>query len=148
MCEGNFNYLAKIKIYFIDIDKQLNTLIFKRDYLLANTLKHAVGRLRPCNNPSMHVNLLLKHCGSGFSFVSAHACNHFAIAGISTIILRLYSKKWVPIAYLWAAIISFAQVYVGVHFPIDILCGASLGILTGWFSTTYIYPYLSSKILK
>lgn len=102
------------------------------DQLSSSVIKPLIGRLRPCNDPllSPEVHLLVS-CGSGFSFVSSHAANHFGIACF-VIILQMHKFRWItPVALLWAALVSFAQIYVGVHYPADIFCGALLGIVIG-----------------
>jgi len=89
-------------------------------------------RLRPCNDPAMAATIVSRiGCGTGYSFPSAHASNHFAIAVfLSMVFYRRY--KWVlPASILWAAAISFAQVYVGVHYPVDVTAGAIYGIVVG-----------------
>lgn len=98
--------------------------------------KHNFERLRPCNDPDfiMHVRLLLKNCSGGYSFVSNHAANHFGIATFFYFSMRPVFKKWAALSFLWAGMISFAQVYVGVHYPIDILAGTALGLIFGSFT--------------
>lgn len=102
------------------------------DQTSSNLIKHAVERLRPCNDPALQNQVrLLVDCGPGFSFTSSHATNHF---GLAAFLASLFSKKygWVGMVfYIWAFIVSYAQVYVGVHFPVDILGGALVGILIG-----------------
>lgn len=95
--------------------------------------KHGFERLRPCNDPDFadHVRLLLKNCGSGYSFVSNHAANHFGMASFFFITFRQSLKKWAWIALLWAAGVAYAQVYVGIHYPLDVFCGALLGLAFG-----------------
>lgn len=95
--------------------------------------KHGFERLRPCNDPGFHmqVRLLLDHCGVGYSFTSNHAANHFGMAAFMVITLRHILKKWIWLAFIWAAAISYAQVYVGVHYPLDVICGALLGLAFG-----------------
>lgn len=103
------------------------------DFTSSSIFKPWVGRLRPCNDPDFadQVRLLLEHCGSGKSFPSSHATNHFAL----TVFLRqVFGRRWrfyTNLGMLWAAIIAFAQVYVGVHYPFDILVGALLGSIFG-----------------
>ncbi len=102
------------------------------DQLSAHILKPLAERLRPCNDPvfSYFVRLLIP-CGSGFSFPSAHATNHFAFSVflISVIPLRM---RWVlPFALIWASGVCFAQVYVGIHYPLDVIFGALLGASIG-----------------
>lgn len=102
------------------------------DFTSASIIKPAVERLRPCNDLDLAGQIrVLVNCGSGFSFVSSHAANHFAI---SFVLIGLYYRKWkwvFPLCFCWALVVSYAQVYVGVHYPLDILCGAILGILIG-----------------
>lgn len=97
------------------------------DAVSSHLIKKNIQRIRPCNNNHIEVVERVR-CGSGFSFTSSHAANHFAIATfLSLVLVRRRSLKW--LLYAWAGIISVAQVYVGVHFPLDILCGMILGIL-------------------
>lgn len=95
--------------------------------------KHNFERIRPCNDPDffVHVRLLLQHCGSGFSFVSNHAANHFGIGVFSFITLRHLVGKWAWLGLIWAFSVAYAQVYVGVHYPSDVTGGALLGTLFG-----------------
>lgn len=95
--------------------------------------KHVFKRIRPCNDPAMaSLDTARITCGTGYSFPSAHASNHFALA---IFLCLIFGKKWRWIwlwAILWAAAICFAQVYVGVHYPIDVFAGALFGTLVGW----------------
>lgn len=102
------------------------------DYTSASIIKPMVGRLRPCNTPDLqpYVHLLVG-CGSGLSFPSSHAANHFAFAAfIAGTLGKPYPKirKW---AWIWAILVGYSQVYVGVHFPLDVAFGALLGIVVG-----------------
>ena len=98
----------------------------------SKVVKESVMRLRPCNDAEIKadVNLLVR-CGSGYSFTSSHATNHFAIAAFISMTLGMVLPliRW-PF-YLWAASIAFGQVYVGVHYPFDVISGALLGWLIG-----------------
>ena len=93
-------------------------------------LKPWVGRLRPCH--ALEEVQLLVHCGSGFSFPSSHASNHFALVAILYGLLRPAAPAWVwGMFWAWAASIAYGQVYVGVHYPLDALGGALLGTAIG-----------------
>lgn len=109
------------------------------DVTSSRLIKENVERLRPCNEPEIkeQVNLLI-HCGGGYSFTSSHAANHFAVAVFLCFTLgRLYRRIRLPLL-LWAASIAYGQVYVGVHYPLDVICGALLGTVIGWgVSWTY-----------
>ncbi len=95
--------------------------------------KHTFQRLRPCNDPDLlaHLRLLVHRCSSGYSFTSNHAANHFGIATFFFLTLKPVLRNWAAIGLVWAAVISFAQVYVGVHYPLDILGGTLIGVFFG-----------------
>ena len=107
------------------------------DFTSSTLIKKNVQRLRPCNNPEMVQTLELRApCGSGYSFTSSHAANHFAAA---VFLIGVFGGvfRWLrPVALVWAGIIAFSQVYVGVHYPGDVLIGALLGSAIGWWTWT------------
>jgi undecaprenyl-diphosphatase len=70
-------------------------------------------------------------CGSGYSFTSSHATNHFCIAAFLVSVFGTYMRKWKYVWWAWASLISIAQVYVGVHYPLDIIGGGLLGTIIG-----------------
>ena len=109
------------------------------DTLSSRVVKPAVARLRPCNEPGVQAEVrLLVHCGSGYSFTSSHAANHFAFAAFVFSTLRALHRRRRWLWWAWAASIAYAQVYVGVHYPADILGGAVLGAGVG-FLTSGLY---------
>lgn len=105
------------------------------DLIGNQVMKQTFQRLRPCSDPDffMQVRLLVINCSGGFSFTSNHAANHF---GLATFFFVTYRRliPWAWVAFIWAGAISYAQVYVGVHYPFDILGGALLGISIGTFT--------------
>lgn len=103
------------------------------DQMSSQFIKHAVERLRPCNDPEFKEQVrLLVDCGPGFSFTSSHATNHFGLSTVLAVLLGQRFSRLVPfILIFWAFAVSYAQVYVGVHYPIDIFTGGILGILIG-----------------
>lgn len=109
------------------------------DMISSRVIKPNVNRLRPCNEIALSDQIIHRvHCGAGKSFPSAHATNHF---GIAVFLIGVFYRKWkaiLPISLIWAAAISFAQVYVGVHYPIDVFCGMLLGSSIALF-TLFIY---------
>ncbi|MFT5165583.1 MAG: membrane-associated phospholipid phosphatase [Saprospiraceae bacterium] len=121
----------KIKgLYFI---LALALTVGVADTMSSKVIKNSVKRLRPCKNPEIKdTTHLLVNCGSGYSFTSSHATNHFAIAFFLLFTFcRRFKYLRLPLVF-WASSIAFGQVYVGVHFPLDVLGGAFLGILTGY----------------
>ncbi len=121
-------------------------LILISDQLSANLIKHLVQRLRPCNDPTFRNQVhLLVNCGNGFSFVSAHATNHFSIAIYMIGFFKAQRKWFLPIALFWAASIAVSQVYVGVHYPLDIICGALLGSFLGYIFSSFILKKMKAN---
>ena len=102
------------------------------DLIASRVIKPNVQRTRPCNEINLASTIIRRvPCGSGYSFPSAHATNHFALA---LFLIGTFYRKWkpiLPLALIWAALIAFAQIYVGVHYPIDTLFGAILGTCIG-----------------
>lgn len=102
------------------------------DQLTSSVIKPLVGRARPCYNPAFEAILReLVGCGGHDSFPSSHAANHFTLAMILALTWLKNRKVWQWVLFVWAASISLAQVYVGKHYPIDVLVGAVLGLLIG-----------------
>ena len=101
-------------------------------------MKPYFGRLRPCNDPVMkQVVHLLVPCGGGKSFPSSHAANHFSLAVFSSMTVGKFAKWLTPAWLVWAAVVSYSQVYVGVHYPLDVLVGGTLGACIGWMTGKY-----------
>jgi membrane-associated phospholipid phosphatase len=100
------------------------------DFISSRIIKPSVERLRPCRHEAVWVIERVR-CGVAYSFPSSHATNHFALATFVIMTLGLYWKKIKLPLWIWAVSISIAQIYVGVHFPLDILGGAILGTLIG-----------------
>ncbi|MDR2801974.1 MAG: 1-acylglycerol-3-phosphate O-acyltransferase, partial [Prevotellaceae bacterium] len=97
---------------------------------LGGVIKHAVLRPRPCQELA---GLLysLEDCGGRFaSFVSNHAANMFGSATISALIFR--KRHYTVGIYAWAALVAYSRIYVGKHYPLDLLGGALLGITLGY----------------
>jgi undecaprenyl-diphosphatase len=104
-----------------------------------NLLKNSVRRLRPCHDPEIapFVHLVKNYCGGTYGFVSAHAANSF---GLATFISLLFRKRWVTAGMMaWALIISYSRIYLGAHYPGDVVCGA----LTGTILAITVYLILS-----
>ncbi len=107
------------------------------DQISSSFFKPFFHRLRPCADPEImyHSRLLLAHCSGGFSFTSSHAANHFGLAMFIVMTMQPLLKKYRFVFLFWAATISYAQIYVGVHYPLDVFVGAIIGIIGGFLSS-------------
>jgi undecaprenyl-diphosphatase len=95
------------------------------DQLNSSVLKFLVERARPCQDLA-NVHLLVG-CGSGYSFPSSHAVNNFAGA----IVLAYFLPRWTWAFFTFAFLVAFSRVYVGVHYPSDVVAGAIIGLAIG-----------------
>jgi len=110
-------------------------------------VKNIVHRLRPCNDPSLSglVHIVKGECGGLYSFVSSHATNSFDVAVLSLLFIR---KRWYSVSIIiWASVVGFSRIYLGVHYPGDVLCGSILGAFIGW-SMYSLYILTDKKILQ
>jgi undecaprenyl-diphosphatase len=102
------------------------------DQISVHLFKNIFHRLRPCHEPRLEglVHLVDGKCGGLYGFVSSHATNSFNVALLSILFLR---KRWFTVLILlWALTVSYSRIYLGVHYPGDVICGAMLGALIGW----------------
>jgi undecaprenyl-diphosphatase len=124
-------------------------LIFLSDSISSGIIKNLVMRLRPSHDPMLAglVHSVTKQNGSLYigglyGFVSSHAANTFAVATFISLLLR---KQWVTIMLVsWAILVSYSRIYLGVHYPGDILGGIIVGVTCG-FGTHYLFKYLHQK---
>jgi undecaprenyl-diphosphatase len=112
-------------------------LILLSDQLSSSILKPLVGRIRPCNALE-NVNLLVNR-SKAYSFPSAHAANFFALATY----FGYYFRKYIWWFLLVSALVAYSRVYVGVHYPFDVLGGAVIGTICA-FLITYLRKLFES----
>ena len=118
-------YIILFVVLLITLCDQLSVQLFKNNF----------ERLRPCHDPSIQalVHLVNSHCGGQFGFVSSHATNVFGLAVFIGKLLRTSWVKWPTILLVWAIIVSYSRIYLGVHFPFDIIGGGIFGSLIALF---------------
>ena len=140
-----FFLLTKVKLkpaIFLFITTLILVLITDQ---FTNLAKYSFARLRPCYDPELLdlVRLVKASCGGQYGFFSGHSSNSFALA---TFFSALYRKKisyLVLFFYMLATFIALSRVYIGVHFPLDILVGAIVGILIGKGSFSVFNKFIS-----
>jgi undecaprenyl-diphosphatase len=120
------------------------SLVAFADIISSHLIKDYFDRPRPCRDPFMvhQIRFLAKYCGANGSFTSSHAVNHFAFATYAYFTLGKITP-WVKYLFIWASVIAYSQVYVGVHFPSDVLVGGFLGMLFGWIAARIANQALS-----
>lgn len=109
-------------------------LVLLADQISVHLFKNIFERLRPCHNTDIQhlVHIVNGKCGGKFGFVSSHASNTFALA---VFVAYLFKNKSVSIAILlWAAIVSYSRIYLGVHYVFDVVGGALLGSIIGYIT--------------
>ncbi|MDD7304726.1 MAG: phosphatase PAP2 family protein [Prevotellaceae bacterium] len=117
------------------------------DQISASLIKPLVGRLRPTHDSEIGtlVDIVHGYRGGRFGFVSSHAANTMGVAVFLSLLVR--HRLLTLVLFLWAGIVSYSRIYLGVHYPGDILCGALLGAFVGWISFRF-YAILSKRCVK
>ncbi len=102
------------------------------DQVSSGLIKHLVERLRPTHDPDLEsmVHVINDYRGGMYGFVSSHAANSFAVATLISFIMR---QRLVTFSlFTWAVLQCYSRMYLGVHYPGDILGGIIVGLLAGW----------------
>jgi len=123
----------KTEAWFILIGVAITILL--SDQITSTLMKPFFARLRPSHDPSMagllhHVN---GYKGGLYGFSSGHSANTLGVAMFLWLTLRAV-YKWIALIFLWAMLVAYTRIYLGVHFPGDILVGGTIGLLCGYLS--------------
>jgi membrane-associated phospholipid phosphatase len=112
------------------------------DLISTQIFKAYFQRPRPCWDAltSEHVRMLIP-CSHAFSFVSSHAANHFGMAIFIFGTLRNFFNQKIWLVFVWALLVCLSQVYVGAHFPGDVIGGSILGLLLGFINMKWYNKY-------
>ncbi len=118
------------------------------DQFVSGFMKPYFGRFRPSNDPSLVglLHIVNGYKGGLYGFASSHAANSF---GIATFLWLTTHKniKWIWIMFVWALIFSYTRIYLGVHYPGDVIVGAIVGMLLSYL-VFWMYKFALSKIRK
>lgn len=99
------------------------------DQVTSSVMKPLFERLRPSRDPELAglVHIVNGYVGGKYGFASSHAANTF---GISFFLWSIFRQRsgWIALLFVWAALISYSRIYLGVHYPGDILAGIAVGL--------------------
>lgn len=109
---------------------------------LAGIFKYGVGRLRPCHNDLLMAKMRLVTCGGQFGFYSSHSSNSFFLVSFLSILIGEKYRILPYILLFWALLVSYSRIYLGVHFPLDVVYGAAVGFFLGG-----VFANLAKKII-
>ena len=115
---------------------------------ITNLFKRLFERPRPCRAEGVmeQMRFVAKRCGL-YGFFSGHSSNSMAAAVFTGLLLRPFYKYLIFILLFWSAIVAYSRIYVGVHYPLDIVCGLTFGAISG-FLFYKLALYLISKFVK
>jgi len=120
-------------------------LVLLTDQTSVHLFKNVFMRLRPCHDPEIAdlVHLVNNKCGGQYGFISSHATNVFGVAVFAVVLLGKKFKYFTLLILLWATFVSYSRIYLGVHYPGDVIVGAVWGTLLG-----YIIARFANRLTK
>lgn len=115
------------------------------DYGSSGIIKQQVKRTRPCNETTVVSRVVGVTCRDSYGFPSSHATNHFGIAFFMLFLTGTRKRVGIGFWVLWASIVSYSRIYVGVHYPLDIVFGGLMGSLVGvffaWLTHFFLFKF-------
>jgi undecaprenyl-diphosphatase len=146
-----FIFLLYLIFKKIGLKKTLILLLFIAVLLtftdqVTNLFKNHFQRLRPCSDPQLNTFIRVIQSSSTFSFFSGHAANTMAVATfIYLIFKKQYNYLW--LLFLWPLVFAYSRIYLGLHYPADLLCGYLWGAISG-FLMYIVYKCFYKNYLK
>lgn len=124
------------------------TILFA-DQVTSSVMKPFFERLRPSHEPTLaeRVYIVNQYRGGKFGFASSHAANTFGVATLMWLILKMY-RPWIALLFLWSIGVGYTRVYLGVHYPGDILAGYLVGFLSAlvaFFLMTLVRDFMHRR---
>lgn len=122
--------------------------IISADLISVHLFKDIFKRLRPCHNQEIAniVHIVKNHCGGEYGFISSHSTNFFALATFSSFLIK---KNWYTFtSFFIASIIAYSRIYLGVHYPADIIGGAIVGFVIAFMFFKFYLVILKRNIHK
>lgn len=113
---------------------------------VTNIFKDSFMRFRPCHNPDFIdvMRRVKSECGGLYGYFSGHASNSMAVAVFTGLTLKYKYKNLIFLLLFWAALMGYSRIYIGVHYPLDVLCGMTFGALSG-FGFYKLQNYLHNR---
>ncbi len=101
---------------------------------ITNVFKHGIQRFRPCHEPGVQeiMRLVRDTCGGRYGFFSGHSSNSMGLAIFVGLALKNKYKYLIFIMIIWALAMGYSRIYVGAHYPLDVVCGQIFGALSGY----------------
>jgi len=150
-----FLVIKNYKLRTIDVLLAAAILVACTDLSSVHLFKNVFQRLRPCQDPTMQpfLHLVYGECGGLYGFVSSHAANTFGVCFFLISVLGKKVKYLTPGMIIWASVVSYTRIYLGVHYPLDVLCGAMVGTLIGigigrsfnWYFNKFVLSKVNEK---